>query len=223
VRPNNEDTVFASPRMAAVADGVGGGAAGEVASRMAIDALAHMDKCRLEEPFADALEAAVRDGNDKIAFVAEARPQLAGMGTTLTAAGLDGDGYVLANVGDSRTYLLRDGTLTLLTHDESLVQMMVDSGQLTPDQARTHPQRSVVMQAIDGRRGLHVTMSTMPAQAGDRLLLCSDGLSDLVDDAGIAAALTIPDREAAADRLIALALEAGGRDNVSVVVADVVV
>jgi serine/threonine protein phosphatase PrpC len=221
-RPNNEDALFASPRLVAVADGVGGGAAGEVASLTAINALAHLDKCRRERPLEVALAEAVRAGNETIAFVAGCRPQYAGMGTTVTAAGLDDDAYVVANVGDSRIYLLRDGGLRLLTHDESLVQMMLDAGTLSAAEARAHPHRSVVTQALDGRPDLRVAVSTLAARPGDRLLLCSDGLSDLVDDDAIAAALSLPDRRASADRLVALALEAGGRDNVSVVVADVV-
>jgi protein phosphatase len=222
VRGNNEDAVFASPRLAAVADGVGGAAAGEVASRVAIDALAHLDKCRLDRRLEDALAAAVATGNERIGFIAGCRPQLAGMSTTLTAVALGDDGYVLANVGDSRTYLLRDGALTRLSRDDSYVQMLLDSGTIAPDEARRHPQRSLVLEALDGdpkRRPPAVTAA--PARAGDRLLLCSDGLSDYVDDADIAAVLRSGDRADCAGRLVAMALAAGAKDNVSVVVADV--
>jgi serine/threonine protein phosphatase PrpC len=222
-RPNNEDAWFASSRVAAVADGVGGEAAGEVASRTMINALAHLDKCRLRAPLDQALADAVRWGNEAIGFIAECRPQLAGMGTTVTAVALDGDGRcVVANVGDSRTYLLRDGDLAQLTRDESLVQELLDTGHITPEEARHHPQRSVVLRALDGRPDAAPALGRLRAQAGDRLLLCSDGLSDVVDDAAIAGALGGASRAAAAERLIALALEAGARDNVSVVVADVV-
>jgi serine/threonine protein phosphatase PrpC len=222
VRGNNEDAMYASPRLVAVADGVGGAAAGEVASRAAIDALAHLDKAHLDRPLEDALAAAVATGNERIGFIAECRPQLAGMSTTLTAVALGDEGYVLANVGDSRTYLWRDGVLTRLSHDDSYVQMLLDQGTLTPDEARRHPQRSLVLEALDGdpdRRPPVVT--TAPARAGDRLLLCSDGLSDYVDDAAIAAVLADGAREDVAERLVAMALAAGARDNVSVVVADV--
>src|SRR3954463_3008768 len=134
-RPNNEDAMFASPRLCAVADGVGGAAAGEVASRAAIDALVHFDKCLLDQPLADALAAAVASGNERIGFIAECRPEMAGMSTTLTAVALGDEGYVLANVGDSRTYLLRDGALTRLSRDDSYVQLLIDNGTLTPDEA----------------------------------------------------------------------------------------
>jgi protein phosphatase len=222
VRGTNEDALFASPRLAAVADGVGGATAGEVASRAAIHALVHLDKCRLDGALEDALAGAVVTGNDRIGFMVECRPQLAGMSTTLTAVALGDERYVLANVGDSRTYLLRDGGLTRLTRDDSYVQMLLDSGALTADEARHHPQRSLVLEALDGdpeRRAPPVT--TAPARAGDRLLLCSDGLSDYVDDEAIAAVLRDGSGEACAERLVAMALAAGARDNVSVVVADV--
>ena len=143
------------------------------------------------------------------------------MSTTLTAVALGDDGYVLANLGDSRTYLLRGGELTQLTRDDTLVQLLVDSNDLTPEQAREHPQRSVVLQALDGDPRRAPTMTTMSARLGDRMLLCSDGLSDMVAEADIAVALLLPSREAAADELVELALRAGGRDNVSAIVADV--
>jgi len=223
VRGNNEDAAFASARIAAVADGVGGAAAGEVASRAAIDALVHLDKCRLDGRLEDALATAVSEGNERIGFIAECRPHTAGMSTTLTALALGDDGYVLANIGDSRTYLLRDGALTRLSRDDSYVQMLLDNGAIGADEARRHPQRSLVLEALDGdpeRR--RPAIATAPARAGDRLLLCSDGLSDYVDDEAIAAVLrTERRREACAERLLHMALAAGARDNVTVVVADV--
>jgi PPM family protein phosphatase len=222
-RPNNEDAVLAGPRLVAVADGVGGAAAGEVASHSVINALVHLDKCRLRESLADALAAAVARGNEAIGFIAECRPAMAGMSTTITAVALDDDGrYVVANVGDSRTYLLRDGALRQLTRDESLVQELVERGHVSAEEARHHPQRSVVLRALDGSPGVRPALSAARARAGDRLLLCSDGLSDVVGDEEIAAVLRDASRAAAAERLVELALAAGGRDNVSVVVADVV-
>jgi PPM family protein phosphatase len=223
VRRNNEDAVFAGPRLVAVADGVGGAAAGEVASRLAIDAVAHLAGRRLDAPLDDALADAVAAANDTIGFVASCRPLRAGMSTTLTTVALNDDGgYVLANVGDSRTYLLRDGALTRLTRDDSLVQLLVDRGQVTRAEARHHPQRSLVLETLDGRPRERTAPARVQARAGDRLLLCSDGLSDMLDDDVIAEALGEPSRDACAERLVALALAAGGRDNVSVVVADVV-
>jgi serine/threonine protein phosphatase PrpC len=223
VRENNEDAVFASPRLAAVADGVGGAAAGEVASRAAINALVHLDKCRLDQPLHRALGAAVASGNAAIAFMTDCRSRMAGMSTTLTAVALGDDGsYLVANVGDSRTYLLRDGALTRLTRDDSLVQRLLDSGVVSPEEARRHPQRSLVLEALDGDPARRPpALDTIAARPGDRLLLCSDGLSDSVDDEAIAAVLRDATRQDAADRLVTMALAAGARDNVSVVVADV--
>src|SRR3954454_5167409 len=219
-RANNEDSVFASPRLVAVADGVGGAVAGEIASRTVIDALHHLDKCRLESSLDEALAGAIAAGNDTIAFLASAQPELTGMGTTLTAVALDGDGYVVANVGDSRTYLLRDGELERLTRDDSWLQEVTESGALSPDEARAHPYRSVVLAALDGDPRRTPALRRVAARAGDRLLLCSDGLSDFVDEGEIAETLALAPRETCADRLIELALATGGRDNVSVVVAD---
>ena len=220
-RPNNEDSVFVSPRLAAVADGVGGSAAGEVASRTLIVALMHVDKCRLQGRVEDALSEGIARGNQAIGFIAGCRPAMAGMSTTVTAVALGDDGYVVANLGDSRTYLLRDGALTQLTHDDSWVQLMIDSGELTPEAARDHPQRSLVLAALDGEPDRAPSLTTFAARPGDRLLLCSDGLSDVLDDATIAATLRGASRAECAGRLIDLALAAGGPDNISAVVADV--
>jgi PPM family protein phosphatase len=223
VRDNNEDAVYASPRLAAVADGVGGAVAGEVASRAAIDALVALDNRRLEVPLPEALRSAIADGNERIGFIAACRPRTAGMSTTLTAVALGDDGYAVANVGDSRAYLLRDGALRPLTRDDSLVQRMLDAGAITPEEARRHPQRSFVVESLDGDpQRTPPAVATLQARPGDRLLLCSDGLTDFVDEQPIAAALRIADRGECAQRLVDLALAAGARDNVSVVVADVV-
>ncbi len=222
-RGNNEDAVFYSPRLAAVADGVGGAAAGEVASRSAIEELIHLDKCRLEEPLPAALATAVMRGNARIAFIAECRPQYAGMSTTLTAVALGPtDTYVVANIGDSRTYLLRNGELRQVTRDDSLVQQLVDSGHLSADAARRHPQRSVVLGALDGDPIRRPAVHTATARIGDRLLLCSDGLSDVVDLPVLEGVLRSETRDDAARRLVDVALAAGSRDNITVVVADVV-
>lgn len=221
-RANNEDAVFASPRLAAVADGVGGAAAGEVASRAVIDALVHLDKCRLRDRLDDALADAVACGNDRVGFIASCRPAMAGMSTTLTAVALGDDGYVIANVGDSRTYLLRDDELTLLTRDDSFVQLMIDSGELTVAEALSHPRRSLVLEALDGDPERRPTLTRLEARVGDRVLLCSDGLTDFVEEGAIGATLREPAPARCAERLVELALAAGGRDNVSAVVADVV-
>lgn len=222
-RANNEDSVFATARLAAVADGVGGAAAGEVASRSAINLMTALDSRRLTMSLEEELRDAVLTANQTLGFLISCRPQLAGMGTTLTAVALSNEGqYLVANVGDSRIYLLRDRVLRQLTRDQSLVQALIDSGAIAPDEARNHPQRSVVLEALDGQTRAAPQVSSWAARPGDRLLLCSDGLSDMVPDSEIATLLQETSRDVAAGWLVAAALRAGGQDNVSVIVADVV-
>ena len=222
-RTNNEDNAFASSRLAAVADGVGGHAAGEEASRAAIDALITLDKSRLQEPLRDGLDRAVREGNDRIRFLVECRPQYAGMATTLSAVAIGNDGcYAIANIGDSRIYLLRDGRLAQLTRDDSLVQELIERGRVKPEDARRHPQRNVVMEVLDGKPERAAKVQTMEARPGDRLLLCSDGVSDVLDPEAIAEVLAGTPLDDCAQRLVDLALGAGSRDNVTAVVVDVV-
>jgi protein phosphatase len=223
-RANNEDAVYASPRLAAVADGVGGAAAGEVASQWAVLAMIALDKRRLGQPLERALLEAVAWGNDTIRFIAECRPDTAGMSTTLTAVALDNDArYVLANIGDSRTYLLRDGRLRRVSRDDSFVQELIDAGHVSPAEARRHPARRLVLRALDGQPDRAPATRTLEGRTGDRLLLCSDGLSDFVADDALEQTLaTHADRRACVDHLIELALENGGRDNVSAIVVDVV-
>jgi protein phosphatase len=145
------------------------------------------------------------------------------MSTTLTAVALTNEGeYLVVNVGDSRTYLFRDGALDQLTRDDSLVQALIERGAITASEARGHPSRSVVLAALDGTPLPEPEVRAVPARVGDRLLLCSDGLSDAVEDEVIAEALRISSNQETARRLVKLALEAGGRDNISVIVADVV-
>jgi PPM family protein phosphatase len=221
VRANNEDSVYAGARLLALADGMGGHAAGEVASQLVIAALAHLDD---DEPGGDLLaklDAAVRAGNVAIAAQVESEPELEGMGTTLTAILFAGDRIGLVHIGDSRGYLLRDGDLTQITKDDTFVQTLVDEGRITREEAHSHPQRSLIMRALTGHE-VEPTLTMREARAGDRYLLCSDGLSDPVSDETILEALQIPDVAEAAYRLIELALRGGGPDNVTVVVADVV-
>ncbi|OBH56567.1 PP2C family serine/threonine-protein phosphatase [Mycobacterium sp. E2479] len=221
VRANNEDSVYAGARLLALADGMGGHAAGEVASQLVIAALAHLDD---DEPGGDLLaklDNAVRSGNAAIAAQVEAEPELEGMGTTLTAILFAGDRIGLVHIGDSRGYLLRDGELTQITKDDTFVQTLVDEGRITREEAHSHPQRSLIMRALTGHE-VEPTLTMREARAGDRYLLCSDGLSDPVSDETILEALQIPDVAEAAYRLIELALRGGGPDNVTVVVADVV-
>jgi PPM family protein phosphatase len=221
VRANNEDSVYAGARLLALADGMGGHAAGEVASQLVIAALAHLDD---DEPGGDLLaklDAAVRSGNSAIAAQVEMEPDLEGMGTTLTAILFDGNRIGLVHIGDSRGYLLRDGELAQITKDDTFVQTLVDEGRITREEAHSHPQRSLIMRALTGHE-VEPTLIMREARAGDRYLLCSDGLSDPVSDETILEALQIPDVAESAYRLIELALRGGGPDNVTVVVADVV-
>ena len=221
VRANNEDSVYAGARLLALADGMGGHAAGEVASQLVIAALAHLDD---DEPGGDLLSelnAAVHEGNAAIAAQVEADPELDGMGTTLTAILFAGNRLGLVHIGDSRGYLLRDGELNQITKDDTFVQTLVDEGRITAEEAHSHPQRSLIMRALTGHE-VEPTLIMREARVGDRYLLCSDGLSDPVSHDTILDALLIPDVAESADRLIEMALRGGGPDNVTVVVADVV-
>jgi serine/threonine protein phosphatase PrpC len=221
VRANNEDSVYAGARLLALADGMGGHAAGEVASQLVIAALAHLDD---DEPGGDLLSelnSAVHEGNASIAAHVEADPELDGMGTTLTAILFAGNRLGLVHIGDSRGYLLRDGELNQITKDDTFVQTLVDEGRITAEEAHSHPQRSLIMRALTGHE-VEPTLIMREAHVGDRYLLCSDGLSDPVSFETIQDALLIPDVAESADRLIEMALRGGGPDNVTVVVADVV-
>ncbi len=221
VRANNEDSVYAGPRLLALADGMGGHAAGEVASQLVIAALAHLDD---DEPGGDLLsklDDAVHQGNAAIAAHVDAEPELEGMGTTLTAILFAGNRLGLVHIGDSRGYLLRDGELNQITKDDTFVQTLVDEGRITAEEAHSHPQRSLIMRALTGHE-VEPTLIMREARAGDRYLLCSDGLSDPVSQETILEALQIEGVDESADRLIELALRGGGPDNVTVVVADVV-
>jgi len=181
VRSNNEDSVYAGARLLALADGMGGHAAGEVASQLVIAALAHLDD---DEPGGDPLaklDAAVRAGNSAIAAQVEMEPDLEGMGTTLTAILFAGNRIGMVHIGDSRGYLLRDGELTQITKDDTFVQTLVDDGRITKEEAHSHPQRSLIMRALTGHE-VEPTLTMREVRIGDRYLLCSDGLSDPVSD-----------------------------------------
>ncbi|MFZ2173356.1 MAG: PP2C family serine/threonine-protein phosphatase [Rhodococcus sp. (in: high G+C Gram-positive bacteria)] len=221
VRSNNEDSVYAGARLLALADGMGGHAAGEVASQLMIAALAHLDDDEPGEDLLGKLEAATREGNDSIADHVQEDPELDGMGTTLTAILFSGSKLGLVHIGDSRAYLLRDNKLTQITRDDTFVQSLVDEGRITAEQAHTHPQRSLIMRALTGNE-IEPTLTVREARAGDRYLLCSDGLSDVVSDETIENTMREGTQDECADRLIELALRSGGPDNVTVVVADVI-
>lgn len=222
VRGHNEDAGYAGPYLLCVTDGVGGAAAGEVAAAttsyvVAARALAHpgRDPLRL-------LGTAATEAHQQLVAGVAADPGRAGMATTLTAVLTDGVRTALAQVGDSRAYLLREGGLTQLSHDHTMVQAMVDAGRLTPAEAAVSPYRHVVLQAVDASHEPVPDLLWLDLRPGDRLLLCSDGLTDVVADAALATLLSLPSRSLAASNLVAAALDGGSRDNVTVVVADVV-
>ncbi|MCE7005062.1 protein phosphatase 2C domain-containing protein [Kibdelosporangium philippinense] len=221
-RSNNEDSVYAGPHLLAIADGMGGHAAGEVASKVVIAALAPLDEDVPGDDLLGKLHEAVVSGNDTIAELVDQDPDLEGMGTTLTAILFGGGRLGLVNIGDSRTYLLRDGQFNQITRDDSFVQSLLDEGRITPEEALTHPQRSLVLRALVGHEVIEPTLQVRETRTGDRYLLCSDGLSDVVGFEKLAETMQIADRQACADKMIELALQGGGPDNVTVIVADVV-
>jgi protein phosphatase len=221
IRGNNQDSVYAGPRLLAVADGMGGHAAGDVASKVVIAALQHLDDDTPSGDMLQALRRGVFDGSEHLREVIRDSPQLEGMGTTLTAILFAGGRLALCHVGDSRAYLLRDGEFSQITHDDTFVQTLIDDGRITPEEANSHPQRSLLLRALNGQE-VEPDLSMREARAGDRYLLCSDGLSGVVSEETLADALTDPDPQTTADRLIELALRSGGPDNITVIVADVV-
>jgi PPM family protein phosphatase len=221
IRGNNQDSVYAGPRLLAVADGMGGHAAGDVASKVVIAALEHLDEDAPSGDMLQSMRQAVFEGSEHLREVIRESPQLEGMGTTLTAILFAGGRLALCHVGDSRAYLVRDGQFSQITHDDTFVQTLIDDGRITAEEANTHPQRSLLLRALNGQ-DVEPDLSMREARAGDRYLLCSDGLSGVVSEETLAEALKDPDPQATADRLIELALRSGGPDNVTVIVADVI-
>src|SRR5215470_4444562 len=223
LREGNEDSAYAGPHLLAVADGMGGHAAGEVASAATIDTMAALDT---DQPGADLLSAlanAVATANMRLQEMIMSDPATEGMGTTLTAL-LWSEGHAaLCHIGDSRAYLLRNGQFYQITHDHTLVQSLVDEGKITEDDVATHPHRSLLLRALDGRTLAEPDLSTHETTAGDRYLLCSDGLSGVVTEQTLHQTLSsVWDPEKAALQLVELAIRGGGPDNITCIVADVV-
>jgi PPM family protein phosphatase len=220
VREGNEDALLIKNSVFAVADGMGGHLAGEVASATALEPIEALDG----RVFPDATEAAtaltnaVVAANATVSKLATDNPLYRGMGTTLTAALLEGRRVHVAHVGDSRAYLLRGGQFSQLTDDHTLVQHLVDEGQITREEAAHHPQRSIITRAIGVSPEVDVDSMTLDLQPGDQLLMCSDGLTGVVEDRVIAQLLDrTVDPDAAVDELVRLANQAGGPDNITVV------
>jgi serine/threonine protein phosphatase PrpC len=215
-RADNEDSAYARPPLYVVADGMGGAQAGEVASALAVEEF--RGGLTTQGTGEQRLSERVQAANRRIYETAHRRLEHEGMGTTLTAVYLDESNLAVAHVGDSRAYYFRDGELVRLTHDHSLVEELIRRGKLTPEQAAAHPQRSIITRALGIEPEVEVDTWTYPMRAGDVVLLCSDGLTSMISELQIAAVLADqPDLERAGDRLIAEANEAGGRDNITVV------
>jgi protein phosphatase len=222
VRKNNQDSGYASPQLLVVADGMGGAAAGDLASAVAIDTIRRIDKPVAGEEMLEVLSGAIHKANDRIADLVETDLSLDGMGTTVTGALFDGTQIGLAHIGDSRAYLFREGHLEQLTHDHSWVQSLVDEGKIDSGEAAVHPHRSLLLKVLNGQPANDPDLLMVQVNAGDRLLFCSDGLCGLVEDPAIEALMQTPDPQEALDCLVQEARAEGGIDNITVIVADVV-
>lgn len=221
VRKNNQDSAYVSPSMLMVADGMGGAAAGDLASAVTVRELKAVDHPASGEEMLTTLGRAVERAGAAMNEMIDADPTLAGMGSTACGVMFDGEHFALLNIGDSRAYRLREGDLTRLTHDHSWVQALVDQGRITEEEALEHPHRSLILKVINGQPEHTPDLQLADIRLGDRLLICSDGLCGLVTDEAIAAHLD-GDPQAVLVELVELAHEAGGSDNITVIVADVV-
>jgi len=222
VRKNNQDSGYASPNLLVVADGMGGAAAGDLASAVAVDTIRKIDLPPSADQMLEVLAGALHRANDRIADLVETDYSLEGMGTTVTGVLFDGSQFGLAHIGDSRAYLLHESRLERLTHDHSWVQSLVDDGKISENEAAVHPHRSLLLKVLNGQPANDPDLTMVQVVPGDRLLLCSDGLCGLVDDPLIEEALRTPDIDDALRRLVDEALAEGGIDNITVILADVV-
>lgn len=219
VRDHNEDSLIIIPPLFAVADGMGGHEAGEIASEITVNTLAELAPSHLD---AEGLTAAVEAANYNVMKAPRQGIGRDGMGTTLTAAMLEGERLLIAQVGDSRAYLLHKGHLQQITRDHSLMADLIEAGQITPEEARVHPNRSVITRAIGSDIHMRPDIYELNVDAGNRILLCSDGLSSMISNNAIESIMRRQsDAQHCADELVTAALENGGADNVTVVVADV--
>ena len=220
VRKDNQDSGYAGPWLLTVCDGVGGAARGDIASSTAVQQLR-----RLDAPPSDDLlgqvAGALHRAHDRIGELVDEDPALNGTSTTATVALFDGNRLGIGHVGDSRAYLYRDGELSQLTHDHTFVQSLIDEGRITTDDARVHPHRNLILKALDGIHEAEPDLFELEMVAGDRLLLCSDGVSGVLDDGRLADILSTGSPDYAAVELVRASLEAGSSDNVTCVVADV--
>ncbi|MGL5405429.1 MAG: PP2C family protein-serine/threonine phosphatase [Propionibacteriaceae bacterium] len=222
VRKNNQDSAYASSTMLLVADGMGGAAAGDLASAVAVADLKKADIAwDSNTDMLDALEIAVAQANHHIADLVSENPDLEGMGTTVCGGLFDGDRIGIAHIGDSRSYLLRDGEISRLTKDHTWVQSLVDEGRISAEDAPHHPHRSLLLKVLNGQPANTPDLFHVRLQDGDRIMFCSDGLCGLVDDDVIFAGMEITDPDQSLKYLVAAAHEEGGSDNITIVLADV--
>jgi PPM family protein phosphatase len=222
-REANEDSAYAGERLLAIADGMGGHAAGEVASAAVIDALKPLDTQVPAGELLNALDHAVRQASRTLTEMAQADPELSGMGTTLTALLWSGSQLGLVHIGDSRAYLVRDGKVFQITHDHTMVQTLLDDGKITAEEVASHPQRNLILRALGTNLKCEPDLQLREARPGDRYLLCSDGLYDAADAESISSVLrSVADPDEAAAELLGLAIDGGGPDNITCIVADVV-
>ena len=220
VRRDNQDAGYVGPNLIVVADGVGGAARGDIASSATVEAVSKLDVPANDDALST-LAATIHLAHDRLAEIVEAHSELDGTSTTLTAAVFDGTQLSIGHVGDSRGYLLRDGALQQITSDHSLVQSLVDEGRITEEEARVHPHRNLILKAIDSVHEPEPDLFTVPLQAGDRILFCSDGCSGVLENDTLAALLVGDSLENVASGLVVSALDAGSSDNVTVLVAEV--
>ncbi len=221
VRKDNQDSGYAGPHLLVIADGVGGSARGDIASSATVQELRRLD----EPPGNDMLSAlagAIHRSHDRLADLVRDRPEIEGTSTTVTGAIFDGTHLGVGHVGDSRGYLLRDGQLAQLTTDHTFVQSLIDEGRITEDEARVHPHRNLILRAVDGVHEPEPDVFSLEMALGDRLLLCSDGCSGVLDQDDLTRILAEGSPDHAAVALISASLEAGSTDNVTVIVADLV-
>ena len=222
VRKNNQDSAYTSPTMLMVADGMGGAAAGDLASAVAINELRDSDGDFTDADMVEVAAGAIARANERIRDLVAHDPSLDGMGTTVCGLLFDGERLAVANIGDSRGYRLRSGRFERITRDHSWVQTLVDDGRITEAEALVHPHRSLILKVLNGQPTHQPDLEMSDIQLGDRYLICSDGLCGLVTDAAIEAVIGGEDREQVVDQLVRIAYDEGGLDNVTIILADVV-
>jgi PPM family protein phosphatase len=226
VRKDNQDSGYAGPWLLAVCDGVGGAARGDIASSTAVNQIRKLDEApvegRTDEDELSIVSHSLFLAHDRIAELVDHDPSLNGTSTTATIALFDGEQLAMGHVGDSRAYLFRAGAVTQLTHDHTFVQSLIDEGRLTEEESRVHPHRNLILKALDGMREVEPDLFIVDLEPGDRIMLCSDGVSGYLPDGRLADVLRTGSPDYAATELVRASLDAGSTDNVTCLVADVV-